>query len=420
MDILIKNTILSKNGRTDKKSAIDILIKEGIITNIAPSIDQADFEILDAQGAFVSPGWVEIFSDFADPGMEYREVLKTGAAAAFSGGFTRVFLVPNTNPVVDNKSQVSYLVEKSKSLPVQILPIGAISKGACGNELAEMYDMNDSGAIAFSDGKYPVQSPGLFLKALQYVKTCDSVLIQQPFDKTIGTHGLINEGIVSTRLGLPGLPAIAEELMIQRDIELVRYTESKVHFTGISAAKSVALIKAAKAEGLNVTCSVTPQHLLFTDEDLVTYDVNLKINPPLRTPIDRDALRAGVLDGTIDIIATHHFPQHFDDKVKEFEYAKNGMIGLQTTYSALMEALPSLTADRIQDLLSDNAVRIFGLEVLEIRIGQKANLTLFDPNKSSTFTKEGNKSKAQNSPYFDRQFKGAVIATIAHNQIHKN
>lgn len=422
MDILIKNLNFPKNVFKDLSKG-DILIKDGKIEQIAPDISMEDnkaVEILDAEGGYVSPGWVEIFSDFSDPGFEFREDLCSGAAAAFAGGFTHVFLLPSTLPVVDNKSQVSYIIEKSARLPIRLYPIGAISKGLEGKELSEMYDMGDSGAVAFTDGKTPLQSAGLLLKALQYVKANNGVLIQMPFDKSIGTYGLINEGLVSTRLGLPGLPAIAEELMIQRDIELVRYTESKLHFTGISSAKSVELIAQAKNEGLAITASVTPHHLLFTEEDLKDYDTNLKLNPPLRTNVDRDALRAGVKNGTIDMIATHHFPQHADDKVREFEYAKNGMIGLQNTYSVLSAALPELTPEQVTDLLSSQARATFGLHEASLSNGAIADLTIFHPDKNSTFTKAGNKSKASNSPYFDQAFKGRVIATISQNQIHKS
>ncbi|GAB3366569.1 dihydroorotase [Arachidicoccus ginsenosidivorans] len=422
MDILIKNLNFPKNVHQELSNG-DILIRDGKITEIAPSIAPAkddNLEILDAAGGYVSPGWVEIFSDFADPGYEFKEDLTSGAAAGFAGGFTHVFLLPSTHPVVDSKSQVRYIIEKAARLPIKLYPIGAISKGLEGRELSEMYDMAASGAIAFSDGKAPLQSAGLLLKALQYVKAEGQVLIQMPFDKTIGTFGLINEGITSTRLGLPGLPAIAEELMIQRDIELVRYTESKLHFTGIASKKSVDLIARAKKQGLPVTCSVTPHHLLFTDEDLTSYDTNLKVNPPLRTTEDREALREGVKNGVIDAIATQHFAEHADDKVREFEYAKNGMIGLQTTYSVLMEAMPDISPERVVELLSLGARSIFGLDTDSLKLGQQADLTIFHPTKKSTFTKAANKSKAANSPYFDRALKGKVLATISRNQITKN
>lgn len=422
MDILIKNLNFPKNVY-EGLSYGEILIRNGKIDQIAEAISLKDsdkVDVLDAEGGYISPGWVEIFSDFADPGYEFKEDLTTGAAAAFAGGFTHIFLLPSTSPVVDTKSQVSYIIEKSARLPVRLYPVGAVSKGLEGKELSEMYDMGDSGAVAYSDGKQPLQSAGLVLKALQYIKANDGILIQMPFDKSIGTFGLINEGLVSTRLGLPGLPAIAEELMIQRDIELLRYTESKLHFTGISSAKSVALIAAAKKEGLQVTCSVTPHHLLFTDEDLKDYDTNLKLNPPLRTKTDRDALREGVKNGSIDLIATQHFPQHFDDKVREFEYAKNGMIGLQTTYSVLMHALPELSPEQIVELLSHRARTIFGLPGPRLKTGETADLTIFHPGKSSTFTIEDNKSKASNSPYFDKKLKGKVLATLSGDQIHTN
>lgn len=422
MDILIKNLNFPKNVYKDLSDG-DILIRDGKIDQIAQEISlegNEHVEVLDAEGGYVSPGWVEIFSDFADPGYEFKEELSTGAAAAFAGGFTHVFLLPATLPVVDSKSQVSYIIEKSGRLPIRLYPIGAISKGLAGKELSEMYDMGASGAIAFSDGKAPLQSAGLLLKALQYVRASNNVLIQMPFDRSIGSFGLINEGLVSTRLGLPGLPAIAEELMIQRDIELVRYTESKLHFTGISSAKSVALIQAAKNQGLQITCSVTPHHLLFTDEDLQQYDTNLKLNPPLRTKADRDALRAAVKNGVVDCIATQHFPQHADDKVREFEYAKNGMIGLQTTYSVLTESLPELSPEQVTDLLSIRAREIFGLPEGTLSPGDRADLTIFHPEKNLTFTKTDNQSKASNSPYFDMPLKGKVLATISGHQIHKD
>mgnify|MGYP002128936575 CR=1 FL=1 len=232
---------------------------------------EADF-VFDTLNNTVSPGFVDPFVHFCDPGMEHRETMMSGAAAANKGGFTTVFVVPNTNPTIDTKSQVSYVKQQNSDLPIHVLPMGALSKKIEGKDLAEMIDMHNTGAVAFSDGLYPVQSTLLFLKALQYVKAFDGVAVQMPIDKSLGSLGLMNEGILSTKLGLPGIPAIAEELIISRDIDLLRYTNSILHITGVSTAKGIALISAAKKEGLNISCSVTPYHLFFTEDDLKNYD----------------------------------------------------------------------------------------------------------------------------------------------------
>src|ERR1700760_4753657 len=260
----------------------DILVENGRIVNIGSDLPAQADKIVKHPGWQVSPGWVDIFSNFCDPGYEHKENLESGAAAAAAGGYTDVFVLPNTKPVVDTKSQVEYIRRTAATLPARVWPLGAITRGLEGKDLAEMYDMRNSGAIAFSDGTGPVQSAGLLLKGLQSV-TCSGGCIHRPPDeKTVGASGLINEGIVSTRLGLPGKPMMAEELMVARDIELVRYTGSKLHITGVSSPRSLDYIRQARAEGLQVTCSVTPHHLFFTDADLVQYDTNLKVYPPLR------------------------------------------------------------------------------------------------------------------------------------------
>ncbi len=408
MKLLLKQVEISDTNSPYNGSVKDILITDGVIEKIADSIDNAD-EIIVFENCIVSPGWVDIFSQFSDPGMEYAETLESGANAAAAGGFTQVFTLPNTNPVVQSKGQVEYIVQKAKHLPVTIHPLGAITKNAEGKELAEMYDMKDSGAIAFSDGTNPVQSAGLLLKALQYIKACDGVVVQVPVDKSIGHLGLMNEGIVSTQLGLPGVPALAEEMMIRRDIELLKYTESKLHITGVSTEKGLQLIVDAKKEGSQVSCSVTPYHLFFCDEDLTTYDTNLKVAPPLRSRKDMMALREAVKEGLVDCIASHHIPQNWDAKTCEFEYAKNGMIGLQTTYAVLQTVLPDLSANTIVSMLSENVRNIFGLPSAELKEGNKAELTLFSPKESSVLSKENNMSKSANSAFFDIELKGKVI-----------
>jgi len=412
MNILLKQVTIADPNSPFNGAVKDILIENGIIKQIADSIT-ADSEVTELAGVTVSPGWVDIFSHFCDPGFEYRETLETGAASAAAGGYTQVFVLPNTNPAIQNKPQAEYVVQKSKPLPVTIHPLGAVTKGIEGKELAEMYDMHAGGAIAFSDGITPVQSAGLMVKALQYVKPFNGVIIQVPQDKSIGQHGLMNEGIISTRLGLPGIPAIAEELIIRRDIELLAYADSKLHITGVSTEKGLQLIKSAKDAGLDITCSVTPYHLFFCDEDLQTYDTNLKVNPPLRTRQDMLALREGVKNGWVDCIASHHIPQNWDGKTCEFEYAKNGMIGLQTAYSVVNTAVPGLTSDEIAGLFSLNARRIFNLPAPGINEGALAELTFFNAQETFVLQKQTILSKSQNTPFIQIPLTGKVAGIAA-------
>jgi dihydroorotase len=335
-------------------------------------------------------------------------------------------VLPNTNPVVHSKSQVAYIVEKSKSLAVDIHPIGAVTKNTEGKELAEMYDMNQSGAVAFGDGTNPIQSAGLLLKALQYVKSFNGTVIQIPEDKSIGANGLMNEGIISTQLGLPGKPAIAEEILIARDIKLARYANSKLHFTGVSSAKSLEYIKRAKEGGINISCSVTPYHLFFTDSDVQGYDTNLKVNPPLRTAADRQALLNAITDGTVDCIASHHFPQNWDGKTCEFEYAKDGMIGLESLFGVLgvlgigNQLNHQAGLEGLITLLSVNPRKIFGLELPEIKEGVPACLTLFNNEDEYIFAESMIKSKSKNSAFTGKKLKGKVIGIINKGKVVLN
>ncbi|MBC7721864.1 MAG: dihydroorotase [Pedobacter sp.] len=422
MRLLLQKVLIADINSPFKGTIKDILIIDGIIAQIADNIasDAADTTIIHNENYIVSTGWVDIFSHFCDPGLEHRETLASGAATAAAGGFTQVFILPNTQPGITSKTQVEYVVEKSKILPITIQPLGAVTKQIEGKELAEMYDMTNSGAVAFSDGLNPIQSSGLLLKALQYIKAFNGVIIQVPNDKSISAFGLINEGITSTQLGLPGIPTLAEELMVARDIELLKYTESKLHITGISTAKSVALIEQAKADGLQITCSVTPYHLFFCDEDLADYDTNLKTNPPLRSRTDMMALRQAVVDGKIDCIASHHLPQNWDSKTCEFEYAKYGMIGLQTSYAIINQLLPQLSNQQLVNLFSNNARNIFGLQPSSIAEGAVAELTLFKRDDTTLLTKNTNKSRSANSPLFNQPLQGKVIGIIHKSQLHLN
>ena len=418
MKLLIKQACITDPLSSHHGTIQDILIENGIIREIAPSIAEKADQVIDHQGLQVSPGWVDIFSNFADPGYEFKETLETGAAAAAAGGFTDVFLIPDTKPVTDGKSQVEVIRHRNSALPVTIHAIGAITKNLEGRHLAEMYDMQNSGAVAFSDGLHPVQSSGVLVKALQYIKAFDGVIIQIPDDTSISPNGLIHEGIISTQLGLPGKPMMSEELIIARDIKLARYTDSKIHFTGITSPKSIEYIRRGKDSGIQITCSVTPYHLFFSDEALVDYDTNLKVYPPLRSKIISEQLKQAVVDGTIDCIASHHLPHEYDSKILEFENAKFGMTGLETSYAVVQTLLPDLSAERIYALFGGNARRIFNLDPSVIEKGNVCNLTLFDMAFEWTYDVTKTASKSRNSAFHEIKLSGKAIGIIAKGKLH--
>lgn len=361
---------------------------------------------------------MDMFADFGDPGYEQKESISTGALAAAAGGFTDILLIPNSSPVVDNKSQVEYIVQKAKQVAIDIHPMGALSKKAEGKELSEMYDMRQSGALAFGDGINPVQNSGLLLKALQYVKSFNGTIVQIPDDTSIGANGLMNEGIISTRMGLPGKPILSEELMVARDIKLARYADSKLHFTGISSPKSLEYVKRARESNIRVSCSVTPYQVYFCDEDVQEYDCNLKLNPPLRNRADMMAIREALIAGYIDCVASHHLPQHADNKECEFEYARPGMIGLETMFAVLSST--GLPFERFVEMQTVNVRHLLGLPVPEIKEGERASLTLFCPNEECLFDKNMLRSKSTNTPFMGKKLKGKVVGIINKSEVHLN
>ncbi len=415
MTVLIKKAHIICTASPFHGQIKDILVIDGQIGKIAENITENASEIISSDNLHVSIGWMDSFAHFADPGYEQKETLETGAAAAAAGGFTDIMVVPNTNPTISSKAQVEYIIQKSTSFPVNIYPIAAATKNTEGKELAEMYDMHASGAIGFGDGIQSIQSPGVMLKALQYVLSIDGVIIQVPNDKSISSHGLMNEGIVSTRLGLPGKPAIAEELMIARDIELLKYTGSRLHITGLSTRKGIELVENAKKAGLRLTASVTAYHCFFCDADLESYDTNLKVNPPLRTKEDMMAVRDAVKKGIVDCFASHHLPQHWDDKTCEFEYAKNGMTGLESFFGIVNGFENDLS--KLVEKLTVIPRQLFNLPLPEIKEGSAACLTLFNPDQKYTFEKSMIRSRSYNNPFIGKQLKGKVIGIINKNKV---
>ncbi|KXK43954.1 MAG: dihydroorotase, multifunctional complex type [Bacteroidetes bacterium OLB11] len=386
MQVLIKNAhILNVKSKYHQKKK-DIFIQDGIIQKIATHINEKADYIIQAPNSFVSLGWVDIFADFCEPGFEHKETIESGIQTAAAGGYTDVFLIPNLFPTTSSKANVEFL--KSENQIVNTHPIGSISNQLKGKELAEMSDMNHAGAIAFSDGTQPVQNAGLLLKALQYVKTFDGILIEIPEDQSLTLRGLMNEGITSTQIGLQGKPALAEDTYTFRNIELLNYTQSKLHLTGVSTKKSIEMIKQAKKKNQNLTCSVTPYHLLYNETALINYNTHFKVTPPLRSEEDRKALIKAIQDGTIDCIASHHIPQTFDEKQLEFEYAKNGMISLQVMLSMLLKLDAQIPIEKWIELLSENPRKIFKLPQPKIEEGEAATLTVFNLNEQWKFDKK--------------------------------
>jgi dihydroorotase len=369
---------------------------------------------------YISPGFIDIFADYREPGYEHKETIESGLRAAAAGGFTDVFLVPNTNPSLSTKSTVQYILQKANGGPVKIHPLGSITQDIEGKSLAEMLDMHANGAIAFSDGWKPVQNANLMLKALEYARSFDGVLVQLPVDDSLSSGGLMHEGIMSTRLGMAGIPILAESIMIHRDIELLRYTGSKLHITGVSTAEGVSLIRKAKSEGLQVTCSVTPYHLALTDESLSGYDSAFKVTPVLRSEADRQALIAGLKDGTIDCITSHHRPQEWDAKAKEFEYASDGMSVQELAFSIVYSAIGrEVLLDRIIEAFTFQPANIFGLGHRSVEDSGPA-FTVFTTSGSWTLQKEEVQSSSANNPFVGRELQGKVLGIISQNQIRLN
>ena len=418
--ILINSATLVSAGHPLHLSTVDLLVKNGKIEQIGKKIksDDKKVQVIDGKDAFLSVGFFDMNVNFGEPGYETKEDIQTGTAASAAGGFTAVAVQPNTNPPIHSRSEVALIVNSAKGNLVDVLPIGTVSKKREGNELAELYDMKITGAVAYSDGTHSIQQAGLMSRALLYAKGFGGLIMAFPEDDSIAADSKMNEGEVSTYLGMKGIPNLAESVMISRDLFLAEYNESPIHFSTISTEEGVDLIKKAKAKGIKVTCDVAAHNLVFTDEDVKGFDSNYKVSPPLRTKKDVKALIKGLKDGVIDAVVSQHTPQEIEFKQVEFQIAKNGIIAAQTVLPLLLKA--GLTVETIVEKLAINPRKVLGLDIPVIAEGEEANLVLFSPSKKWIFDNKTNKSKSANSPLFGQELTGQVIAVINNNKLHIN
>ncbi|MFT6768284.1 MAG: dihydroorotase [Flavobacteriales bacterium] len=405
---LIKSAQIVDPGGKHHGRKRDLLIDDGVITSIKTSIQDENAESIVLKNLHLSPGWIDAKANFRDPGDEDKEGLINGLDAAASGGFTHVVLMPGTNPVIDNKGQVEYLLRRSDDHVVRALPTGNISKGSEGKQLAELFDMHKSGAIAFTEDG-PVAKGELMRRALEYSRTFGGVVCSLPQEESISNNGVMHEGVTSTMNGLKGIPEMVETIRLNRDIALLRYTGGRLHVMLISCAESVRIIKEAKKEGLNITCGVSAHHLFFNDESLSNFDANLKVHPPIRAEEDRKALIKGLQDGTIDVVCSDHKPEDVEHKKLEFELANFGIGAIEQTFSA---ALNHLELDLLISKLTTGPREVFNLREQHIEEGAEADLTLFDPHSEYTVDKASLMSLAWNNPYEKLKLTGIVHGII--------
>jgi dihydroorotase len=405
MNTIIRDAKIIDSESPFHNQTVDILIVNGIINKIGKSLPNPEnAEEVKLDNLYVSQGWFDSSVSLGEPGFEDRETIANGLNVAAKSGFTAIALQPNSYPIIDNQSQINFVKSKANGFATELFPIGALTKGSEGKDMAELFDMKNSGAVAFGDYNKSLDNANLLKITLQYVQDFDGLVIAFAQDSNIKGNGVANEGIVSTRLGLKGIPNLAEELQIARNLFLLEYTGGKLHIPTVSTAKSVQLIKEAKAKGLNVTCSVTVHHLVLTDEKLENFDTRCKVSPPLRTESDRQALLAGILDNTIDIITTDHNPIDIEHKKMEFDLAKNGTIGLESAFGALLTVLP---LEKVIEKLTAGKTT-FGIESQTIAEGKIANISLFNPEGKSIFTNENILSKSKNSAFLGTEIKGNV------------
>lgn len=415
MNLLIKSAEILDAHSPHHKEKLDIHIVDGVIRQIGKDLVDDASEVISGNGLKVSTGWVDMRAHFNDPGAEHKEDLDSGAEAAMAAGFTKILLMPNVNPVVDQKGGVQYISRNSKSKTIDLLPCAAVTLGAEGKDLTEMIDLQKAGAVAFSDGIETIWHTDIMLKALQYVQKFNGTLINRAEDKMLTAFAHMNEGAISTVMGLKGMPVLSETIMIERDLKLLEYAGGKLHISMVSAKESVDLIAKAKASGLQVTCDVGVNYLLYTEDDVEGYDTNLKVNPPYRTKADQQALIKGLTDGVIDAVVSDHQPHDEESKKLEFDLAEFGTNNLQGFWP-ILNSVFGTELDQIIPAITSNPRQIVGLEHLKIEVGAKAELTIFDGETKWTLDASTNRSKSCYSPLWNQELTGKVWAIVNQQQ----
>lgn len=417
MNLVIKNGLVIDPSQSLEKR-IDILIRDGRIASIEDNLNVDDANVMDASGLIVAPGFIDLHVHLREPGQEYKETIESGARAAVAGGFTSICCMPNTKPVNDNSSVTSFIIEQSRKASLaNVFPIGAITQGSKGEQLAEIGEMKRAGIVAISDDGKPVCDNGLMRRAMEYARQFDLAVVDHCEDCSIACGWAMHEGEYSALLGLKGLPGAAEDLQVSRDIQLAEITGARIHIAHISTAKSVEFVRQAKKRGLQVTCEVTPHHFTLTDEEVYKrkYDTNTKMAPPLRSQNDLEAILEGLRDGTIDAIATDHAPHHYNEKMMEFDHAPNGIVGLETAVSLTLDRLVHkniISLSRMVELLSCNPSNIFNLNRGTLKVGAVADVTIFDPVKKINIDSSKFHSKSRNTPFDGWELTGAVYGVI--------
>ncbi len=414
MNVLIKSATVIDASSKFHNQIVDVLIEKGKISQIAKSIkNTSNYKEIELDNLHISQGWFDSSVCFGEPGFEDRETIENGLKTAAKSGFTSIALQANTNPIIDTSSDITFVLSKAQSQPVNLLPIGALTKNSESVDLAELFDMKNAGAVAFSDYKKPITNPNLLKIALQYASNFEGLVCSFPLEQKIAEKGMVNEHVSSTLLGLKGSPNLAESLQVARDLFILEYAGGKLHIPTISTKESVKLIREAKQKKLDVTCSVAIHNLFLTDDVLKEFDTRYKVNPPLRTQEDVEALIEGVKDGTIDMVTSDHNPKTIEEKLVEFDHANYGTIGLESAFGALNQIFS--TKKSIQ-LLTKGKER-FGAIVSSIEEGKNANITLFNPNEKYEFSKSDILSKSKNSAFLGQELKGKVYGIYANKKL---